>query len=148
MLAVTYLLETDIDTIAYFSVSNDSIRYEDAPSKSQFKKKILKPIPYEKRGLKTIPAVKIGRFAVNTSYQGKGVGSGLMNYIKWLFIDKNKTGCRYIIVDAVKNDKTIQFYRNNGFHLLEKKHSPDERTILMFFDLMEYVNSIDTQNTV
>lgn len=140
LLAVTYLLDTEINTIAYFSVSNDSIRYEDAPTKSQFSK-IKKAIPYKKRGLKTIPAVKIGRFAVNNLYQGKGIGSELMNYIKWLFIDKNKTGCRYIVVDARNDNETIEFYKKNGFRMFKEDKKQKDETLFMYFDLMEYVNT-------
>jgi len=106
LLAVTYALESETETVAYFAVSNDSIRAEDT-SKSRLREKILKLLPFEKRGYKSHPAVKVGRFAVAEKYQGQGIGSKLMDFIKFFFIDKNKTGCRFVIVDAYKEAKAF-----------------------------------------
>ncbi len=63
LLAVTYVLESETETAAYFAVSNDSIRAKDT-SKSRLKEKILKRLPSEKRGYKSHPAVKVGRLEV------------------------------------------------------------------------------------
>lgn len=136
LLAVTYLLENDRETVAYFSVLNDSIREIDT-SKSRYKK-ILGLIPYPlRKRYKSHPSVKVGRFAVNKNYQSQGIGSELIDYIKGYFLDNNKTGCRFITVDALNNTRTITFYKNNGFEFLtEKDKSDDER--LMFFDLIYY----------
>jgi len=39
--------------------------------------------------------------------------------IKAWFIDPlNKTGCRYVVVDAVNNPKVLQFYKDNGFDFI------------------------------
>lgn len=69
LLAVTYALESAEETIAYFSVLNDSIRHSDT------QRKVFKLIPHGKRGYKSHPAVKVGRFAVNKNYQGRNIGS-------------------------------------------------------------------------
>jgi GNAT superfamily N-acetyltransferase len=135
LLAITYLLEGAKQTIAYFSVLNDSIRRGDT-TRSKLKK-ILKPIPPPKR-YKSHPAVKVGRFAVNKEHQSSGIGSELMDYVKGYFLDNNKTGCRFIIVDADNNPRTIKFYENNGFDFLTEKDGKDESR-LMFFDLIRYV---------
>jgi hypothetical protein len=43
----------------------------------------------------------------------------VLNFIKSWFIDPlNKTGCRYIVVDAVNNPKVLQFYLDNGFDFI------------------------------
>ena len=58
------MLENENETIAYFSVLNDSIREIDT-TKNRYKK-ILGLIPYPLRvRYKSHPAVKVGRFAVN-----------------------------------------------------------------------------------
>jgi len=116
-------------------VLNDSIRQGDT-TKSKLKK-ILRAIPHEKRGYKSHPAVKVGRLAVNSQYQRKGIGSELMDYIKGYFLDNNKTGCRFITVDAVNNPRTVNFYLRNGFDFLTSKDEGEDNR-LMFFDLITY----------
>lgn len=136
LLAVTYILESEDDTIAYFSVLNDSIRQGDT-TRGQLKK-ILEALPWKKRSYKSHPAVKVGRFAVNSKYQSQGIGSELMDYIKGYFLDNNKTGCRFIIIDANNNARTINFYQRNGFDFLTSKDATDDNR-LMFFDLITYM---------
>jgi len=139
LLAVTYLLENDLETIAYFSVLNDSIRQKDTSS-NRLKTRVLKEMPPEKRGYKSFPAVKVGRFAVHKDYQGKGLGRLLMDYVKGYFLDNNKTGCRFIIVDAVKTRQALKFYEKNGFIPLVEETQPEDKTKLMYFDLICFRN--------
>lgn len=134
LLAVTYALESEDETVAYFSVLNDSIRKGDT-TQSRLKEKILKWIPFKKRGYKSHPAVKVGRFAVSKNYQNQAIGTQLMDYIKGYFIDNNKTGCRFITVDSYNNEKVIKFYQNNGFDFLTNDDKSQDRRI-MFFDLI------------
>ncbi len=143
LLAVTYVLEDENETIAYFSVLNDTIREKDT-TKSRYRKKILGLIPYSLRiRYKSYPAVKVGRFAVSKRYQSQGVGSELMDYIKGYFLDKNKTGCRFITVDALNNQRTINFYVENGFDFLTGEDKDDESR-LMFFDLIKFSSMTST----
>jgi len=135
LLAVTYALESETETVAYFAVSNDSIRAEDT-SRSRLKEKILKLLPFEKRGYKSHPAVKVGRFAVAEKYQRQGIGSKLLDFIKFYFINKNKTGCRFIIVDAY--NEAVKFYQDNGFDFLTTEDEGKD-TRLMYFDLMMFI---------
>jgi GNAT superfamily N-acetyltransferase len=138
LLAVTYILEDEDETVAYFSVLNDSIREKDT-TKSHYKK-ILGLMPYALRiRYKSHPAVKVGRFAVNKKYQSQGIGTEIMDYIKGYFLDNNKTGCRFIIVDALNNNRTIKFYKDNGFDFLTTEDKKDENR-LMFFDLIKYIS--------
>lgn len=137
LLAVTYILENESETIAYFSVLNDSIREKDT-TKSHYKK-ILGLMPYALRTrYKSHPAVKVGRFAVNKKYQSQGIGSQIMDYIKGYFLDNNKTGCRFITIDALNNERTIKFYTTNGFDFLTTEDKTDDNR-LMFFDLIKYI---------
>jgi len=133
LLTVTYALESEDETIAYFSVLNDSIREGDT-SKSRFKR-ISKLIPHRKR-YKSHPAVKVARFAVSKPYQCKKIGTELMDFIKVFFIKRNKTGCRFITVDAYK--EAIGFYQKNGFDFLTSKDENHDRRI-MYFDLITFI---------
>jgi len=133
LLAITYLYEDDRNTIAYLSVANDSIRIKDAPSPNWFRRVVLKELPHEKRiKYPSYPAVKVGRFGVSNEYSRQGIGTSLMDWVKNYFLDKNKTGCRFVTVDAYK--ESIEFYEKNGFKFLTDKDK-DEETRLMYFDL-------------
>ncbi len=136
LLAVTYVFENKKETIAYFSVLNDSIREKDT-SKSHYKK-ILGLIPYAlRKRYKSHPSVKVGRLAVSEKYRSTGIGTEIMDYIKGYFLDNNKTGCRFIVVDALNNNRTISYYKKNGFDFLTTEDKDDESR-LMFFDLIKY----------
>ena len=137
LLAVTYVLYDGDEVVAYYCVSNDALRREDVTAKSRIKR-ILKPIPFVKR-TKSTPAVKIGRFAVADGLTGQDIGSTLLDRIKFDFTHGNKTGCRYIIVDAYNNPGAIHFYKKNEFEFLSTDDEKME-TRIMFFDLMRFVN--------
>lgn len=95
------------------------------------------------------PAVLIGRLGISSEYRGKGlnIGSQILDFLKgWFRSFDNKTGCRFIAVDAYNNKKTLHFYEKNGFKPLYKNEqeersflelAPEEplETRFMFFDL-------------
>jgi hypothetical protein len=56
----------------------------------------------------------------------------LLDFIKYFFIENNKTGCRFLTVDAYNN--AIEFYRNNNFKHL-KEQEEDKITSSLYFDL-------------
>jgi len=114
LIAVTYLFEDHKNTVAYFSVLNDSIV-------TKYKPEILENIPDIKRIYPSYPAVKIGRFGVHIDYQKKGEGTTIVEFIRKFFINENKTGCRFITVDAINNEKTLNFYQKNDFKFLTTK---------------------------
>lgn len=58
----------------------------------------------------------------------------LLDFIKLYFLSDNKTGCRFITVDAYLN--AVPFYESNDFQHL-KKHDDDLLTRLLFFDLSD-----------
>ena len=87
-----------------------------------------------------MPAVKIGRLGVSAKIQSSGVGSSILDFVKAWFTEGNKTGCRFILVDALNNPRTIKFYKDNGFDfLIFNGDDDDDKTRLMFFDLMTFV---------
>ena len=112
---MTYILETDEDIVAYFSVSNDKISVPDSDKATWRKIKSL--FPHSKHR-SDYPAVKIGRLAVNGKYRNNGIGSDILDFVKDLFITNNRTGCSFVTVDALKD--AIPFYQKNGFKYLDK----------------------------
>lgn len=148
LLGKTYAFVLDEDKkniVCMFTVSNDSLKADDLPNSRR--KKVNKEIPRNKQR-KSYPAVLIGRLGVDSRFSCGGVGSQLMDFIKAWFIDPlNKTGCRFIVVDAYNNSRAIKYYQKNDFEFLfssenqEKeyigKESAEElKTRMMYFDLL------------
>lgn len=147
LLAETYYLQPKKATennlfvpVAFVSFLNDSItitKEERKTEKKNLSRYLKKAIPFPKRNYSCFPAVKIGRLGVLKKYQRKGFGTSLLNMTKDFFLTNNRTGCRFLTVDAYSDDPTIKFYQDNGFQLLWEKDKNDE-TRIMFFDLMRH----------
>ena len=136
LLAVSYaVVDTTISkTVAYFSLANDRISLSDFKDKTEFNRFRKKRFVNEKR-LKSYPATKICRLGVDVSARGLRIGSQLLDFIKSYFIIDNKTGCRFLTVDAYA--AAIPFYEKNGFILLNDEDR-DSATRLLFFDLKSF----------
>ena len=133
LLAVTYIFE-NVETkevIGYFSLANDRVSLTDFNDKTEFNRFRRNLFTNEKR-IRSYPAVKICRLGINEKFHGKGIGSIILNFIKSYFLEDNKTGCRFITVDAYY--KAIPFYQNNDFRHLRKEEE-DIITRLLYYDL-------------
>jgi hypothetical protein len=135
MLAVSYTCVDINDTsrpLAYFSLANDKIATSDFPSMTEFNRFRRKQgFPNEKR-LKSYPAVKLCRLAVDICSKNQKLGTQVLNIIKSMFVINNKTGCRFITVDAYA--EALPFYYKQGFVPLSKEDE-DSPTRLLYFDL-------------
>jgi GNAT superfamily N-acetyltransferase len=145
LLAVTYIFEgANNNTVAFFSVLNDKVSVADAPSNTQWKKR-FKARFSDRKQFTSYPAVKIGRLAVSKLLQGQGMGTAMLDYIKYMFITNNRTGCRFITVDAYSG--SLKFYENNGFkYMTEGDLHKDTR--LMYFDLAVLKESFEQQEAL
>ncbi|MBI5741530.1 MAG: GNAT family N-acetyltransferase [Nitrospirae bacterium] len=137
LLAVTYAFENNNETVAFFSVLNDAIINKDRLMKKTISNKLIRKIPNEKRRPR-YPAVKVGRLGINRTFQGQGIGSEVLDFVKSFFTVRNKTGCRFITVDAYNCDKVVSFYKRNGFKFLTDQDKKDD-TRLMYFDLKTFL---------
>ncbi|MBF0202394.1 MAG: GNAT family N-acetyltransferase [Desulfamplus sp.] len=145
LLAVTYYFQpkeaTDREIfypVALVSLLNDRIeitREERQGIKKKFGKSLKKGIPYPKRNYTSFPAVKIGRLGVSKQFQGQDIGTSLLNMIKNLFLTHNRTGCRYLTVDAYR--EALPFYDKNEFEPLWEKDKEDQQRIL-YYDLKRF----------
>lgn len=121
LLGKSYCFTLDDDKseiVAAFTVANDSIKTLILPNSR--KKKVISSIPREKL-MRSYPAVMIGRLGVSERYrrlpnESSSVGDQLMDFIKsWFIDDRNKTGCRFIVVDSYNSSTPLNYYRRNGF---------------------------------
>ena len=132
--------------ICAFTIANDSIKAQLIPKSDR--NRLTRKVTNQKRGLKSYPAVLIGRLGVAIEFEGKGIGRELMDFIKSWFIDyNNKTGCRFLVVDSYNKEQPIRYYTKNGFKFIfedeveEKAYSgiitnESLYTRLMSFDLI------------
>lgn len=134
--------------VCAFTLSNDSIRITNKLS-NENKEQFLENANLSEKNLRRYPAVLIGRLGTNRSFAGKGYGSAVMDFIKTWFRVGNKTGCRFIIVDAYNTAETIHYYIKNGFRFLIEDERMEAKymgigvgrlplhTRLMYFDLLD-----------
>lgn len=152
MLGKSYCFRLDEDPsviVSAFTLSNDSIRVDMLPNSRE--KKVRKDIPHSKQ-MRRYPGVLIGRLGINVNFARQGIGSELMEFIKSWFIDAgNKTGCRFLIVDAYNEDIPLGYYQKNKFNFLFSSEEQEAvytgfekdtrlRTRLMYFDLASLEN--------
>ena len=135
LLAVTYTLteKHSKKIAAYFSLLNDKVAYDQ--NNKGFWNRINRKIHNNKRR-KNYPSVKIGRLAVASEYENQGLGSLIINFIKSYMIKDNKTGCRFLTVDAYA--KATDFYKKNDFEYITSLDVLDT-TRLMYFDLKNII---------
>lgn len=133
-MSVTYAFFEGEAVLGFFSVSNDSIKKEHCPG-SAFKR-LQRIIPQRKR-YSSMPTAKIGRIGVCVAGKRSGLGTKILDYLKYSFTHNNKTGCRFLVVDAYNQDHIIAFYRKNGFEFLTGADEAEE-TRIMYFDLITF----------
>ena len=137
------------EIVCAFTVSNDSLRVDMLPNSR--KKKVNSTIPYSKQ-MRRYPAVLIGRLGVNIKYARRNIGTELLSLIKQWFIEReNKTGCRYLVVDAYNEKSVLDFYcTKNGFRPLFSTEEQEAEALhqqlplstrYLFFDLINISQS-------
>lgn len=130
-IAITYALcieDNPFDPIGFVTLQNDAIvinSSKDLPEVTSY--------PY-----KAFPAVKIGRLGIRYDLQGNRFGTLMLSIVKEMMVTENRTGCRFITVDARRDKKNkinvTKFYAKNGFSLLPARPKTSSY-IPMYFDL-------------
>ncbi|MEI6789154.1 MAG: GNAT family N-acetyltransferase [bacterium] len=139
LLSVTYLVMDKKRVAGFFSLSNDKLTC--APDEDGTKatwNRLQRTIPNKKRR-KSYPAVKVGRLGVCADMQRSGLGRQILDWLKILFLTANRTGCRFITVDAYNNPRTIGFYERNDFRFLTPADEKAD-TRQMYFDLKPFAD--------
>jgi len=135
LVSVTYFFYDDSrkSAIAFFSVSNDALKTDS----------FRDSLPEGKR-YKLYPAVKIGRLGVSKEYQRQNIGGQLVEFIKWFLVNVNKTGCRFLTVDAYNKPGVPEFYLKNGFSFLTEK-DVQKQTRAMKYDLKPFCDGLSAK---
>ena len=126
-MSTTYLLIEESGNnpilVGYVSLLADSIRITETPVLTEF---------FSNKGINyhTLPALKIGRLALNHTMQGKGYGRKMIGFsIAMLFRISKLIGCRFLTVDSKK--EAVEFYKKLGFG---EAHLKPRETTKMYLD--------------
>lgn len=91
---------------AYYTISAASVPFVDLPAEQA---KRLPRYP-------TLPAVRIGRLAVDQRFQGRGLGAALL--ADAMHRTLQAAPAAYTLIVDVKNEKAVAFYQRHGFRPL------------------------------
>ncbi len=142
-----YLKENKDQLVAAFTIANSALILDFLQSSR--KNRINKGIPRIKQR-RQYPALLIAQLAVFDDFAQYKVGDELLDFIKeYAYRLNHSTACRYLMVDALNEEKVIRYYERNHFSLLysseeeerdKMKRKLDENgnlaTRLMIFDLL------------
>ncbi len=118
--------------VAYYTISNAVLRKEYLHKHRSF----TKLGEYRVEG---IPAISIGRLAVEMKWQCMGIGRMIIQRIAMYALDSSKySGTRLLIVQA--KQEAFEFYKKLGFEFVEDTKREKQRfkargTRTMFFDI-------------
>lgn len=131
-LGKTTLVYYDGELIAYYTVSNDLLRKEYLQTFRSFTK-------LGEYRLEGIPAITIGRLAVDKKWQNRGIGRTIIQRIAMYALDTSKySGTRLLLVQS--KQEAFDFYKALGFDFVadtrrEKQRFKARGTRTMFFDI-------------
>jgi ribosomal protein S18 acetylase RimI-like enzyme len=91
---------------AYYTISAASIPLVDLPQEE------IRRLPR----YPTVPAVRIGRLAVDERFQGRGLGAALLADAAARAL--NSAAAAFALLVDAKNDQAVAFYQHFGFRIL------------------------------
>jgi len=120
-------------TYVFYDASNMPVGYV-VLCLSQVENKRKSPILAEVR-YSNVPALLIGRLAIDRRCQRVGCGSAIMKWIRSIAYDL-AAGCRFLAVQvAIENDAALRFYEREGF-VAPEATAPTKRLQLLLYDLV------------
>jgi len=125
MFGVTYVaLSSEVPDriLGYYTLANSSI------SRDKMPEEVLKGLPK----YSDIPAILIGRFAVDTAFSGRGVGHILMSHALNMCLEASKlSAARYVL--NLSYAGAVAWYKKYGFQEIPSQENPGHQK--MFLDL-------------
>jgi GNAT superfamily N-acetyltransferase len=113
--ATWVILDPDDTVLAYASIAMTGIDRSAAPA------------TLAKQSPDPVPALLLGRLAVDRSQSGQGIGTALVAHVLATAVELNtKAACRAVVVSAM-NTSARRWWRHLGFHPFDPddEHHPD-----------------------
>ncbi len=119
------------ELIGYFSLSSDALKLTNS--------EIFEVGFNDEYPITYFPAVKLTKLAISKNHSKKGYGSMVLKLIEGLLYDV-PLAIRFITLDAVNDERIINFYAKNGFmeslqQANERKQQRHKATVLMYKDI-------------
>ncbi len=132
--------------VCAFSLSPNALKAKDLPNNRQ--KKIKQHVPREK-SLQSYPAFLVERLGVSREFNGLGIGTQLIRYIKAFCLNSYPDFCRFLVIDAYNLPSVLNFYLKNNFSTVFSteeqereayKIKPEKglQTRYMFYDMIRW----------
>ena len=111
-LNLTQLVICDNEIVGFFSLLTDTLKLKTLEN-NNLKKEIKLELDISENN--EIPAIKIGRLAIDKKYSKKGLGSHILRNIllSILNLSKTKVGLRFVTVDAYATSLNFYVKKNN-----------------------------------
>jgi GNAT superfamily N-acetyltransferase len=123
--------EGETAVLAYFTLSAHEIVAVDLP------RRLARGMP------ERIPAVLLGKLALDSSLHGRGLGGQLLFDVYRRVLSATQTvAARYLVVDAI-DDAAVAFYQHYGF-----TRSPAEPSMRLVRRIKDIRADVDTSRTV
>lgn len=132
LMTQTYALTLKDDPNAILGLvdlCNDSIRAKECHTAAH-------TLPKGKR-YPALPAVKITRFGIKRDMQRQGLGRLVVAMLVNLFHVDNRTGCRFITLDAYNKPNVLAFYTQRHFDFMTDDDK-DRNNRAMYLDLLRF----------
>ncbi|MDE5644620.1 MAG: GNAT family N-acetyltransferase [Muribaculaceae bacterium] len=130
--AYTVFLDTGA-IVAAFTLMNDALMIGSQTEKDDFiedlKLETDEDVVAFLNRQSSYPAINIGHLGTLKDYQGLGIGSMIIDLVADTYAKHRQSGCQFITVDALNNDRTTSFYYKNsfGFQTNRDSASPTRR---------------------
>lgn len=93
--------------IAFFTLANDA---------TPLRTSECFDLGLDGHSLSAFPAVKLGRLAVASAFQGGGIGRQVMDLVLGEILDSESlSAARFIVVDPDDDERVVRFYESLGF---------------------------------
>jgi GNAT superfamily N-acetyltransferase len=121
------------EIIAAFTLMNDALMIESNSEKNDFiddlKIETNEDVVDFLNRQTSYPAINIGHLGTVKEYQSHGIGSSIVDLVADTYSKHRLSGCQFITVDALNNDKSLKFYHKNAFSFQTNRdmNSPTRR---------------------
>lgn len=83
----------------------------------------------------TYPAINIGHLAVRIDMQSRGIGKYILDFVIMTFTKYRISGCQFVTVDALNNQRTISFYEDKVGFEFQTVTDLNNHTRRMYFEI-------------
>lgn len=133
--AATWVIATpEGKVVAYASLAMTAINRSAAPD------------PVAKRAPDPVPALLLGRLAVEKTHSGLGIGTALVAHVLATAAELNtKAACRAVVVTAI-HDNARAWWKRLGFHPFQPEDPTNLDLYLLSAEIEATLQSIDDTN--